>query len=88
MVSQHTQERLEGYFRHEWNLAIERTHQEGREPLFLGRGVDGGTDEMAGRRRDAPVPQQGRQAAPAELVARLPVHPIATAQPWCAYSMT
>jgi hypothetical protein len=43
---------------------------------------------MAGRRRDAPVPQQGRQAAPAELVARLPVHPIATAQPWCAYSMT
>src|ERR1700747_447318 len=26
IVSQHTQERLEGYFRHEWNLAIERTH--------------------------------------------------------------
>src|SRR6516225_2959136 len=26
IVSQHTQERLEGYFRHEWNLAIERRH--------------------------------------------------------------
>ena len=25
IVSQHTQERLEGYSRHEWNLAIERT---------------------------------------------------------------
>jgi hypothetical protein len=26
IVSQHTQERLEGYFRREWKLAIERTH--------------------------------------------------------------
>jgi TIR domain len=26
IVSQHTQDRLEGYFRHEWKLAIERTH--------------------------------------------------------------
>ena len=26
VISQHTQERLEGYFRHEWNLAIERAH--------------------------------------------------------------
>jgi hypothetical protein len=62
--------------------------QEGRELLSLGRGVDGGADEMAGRQRDAPVSQQGRQAAPVEPVARLPVHPIATAQPSCAYSMT
>ena len=30
MVSQHTQERLEGYFRLEWNLAIERTHHMAR----------------------------------------------------------
>jgi hypothetical protein len=27
IVSQHTQERLEGYFRHECKLVIERTHQ-------------------------------------------------------------
>jgi TolB-like protein/Flp pilus assembly protein TadD len=35
MVSQHTQERLEGYFRHEWNLAIERTHRMAQQKPFL-----------------------------------------------------
>ena len=35
MVSQHTQERLEGYFRHEWNLAIERTHHMAQQKAFL-----------------------------------------------------
>jgi TolB-like protein/Flp pilus assembly protein TadD len=35
MVSQHTQERLEGYFRHEWKLAIERTHHMAEQKPFL-----------------------------------------------------
>jgi TolB-like protein len=39
MISQHTQERLEGYFRHEWNLAIERTHHMAQQKPFLVPGV-------------------------------------------------
>jgi TolB-like protein/Tfp pilus assembly protein PilF len=35
IVSQHTQERLEGYFRHEWKLAIERTHHMAEQKPFL-----------------------------------------------------
>ena len=35
IVSQHTQERLEGYFRHEWNLAIERIHHMAQQKAFL-----------------------------------------------------
>jgi TolB-like protein/Flp pilus assembly protein TadD len=35
VVSQHTQERLEGYFRHEWKLAIERAHHMAEEKAFL-----------------------------------------------------
>jgi TolB-like protein/Tfp pilus assembly protein PilF len=35
LISQHTQNRLEGYFRHEWNLAIERTHHMAHQKPFL-----------------------------------------------------
>jgi TolB-like protein/tetratricopeptide (TPR) repeat protein len=35
IVSQHTQARLEGYFRHEWKLAIERTHHMAEQKPFL-----------------------------------------------------
>jgi len=35
IVSRHTQERLEGYFRHEWKLAIERTHHMAEQKAFL-----------------------------------------------------
>src|SRR6516162_1861481 len=35
IVSQHTQERLEGYFRREWKLAIERTHDMAEQKAFL-----------------------------------------------------
>jgi TolB-like protein/Flp pilus assembly protein TadD len=35
IISQHTQERLEGYFRHEWKLAIERTHHMAEQKPFL-----------------------------------------------------
>jgi TolB-like protein/tetratricopeptide (TPR) repeat protein len=35
IISQNTQERLEGYFRHEWNLAIERTHHMAQQKPFL-----------------------------------------------------
>jgi TolB-like protein len=35
IISQHTQERLEGYFRHEWRLAIERTHHMAEQMPFL-----------------------------------------------------
>jgi TolB-like protein len=35
IVSQHTQVRLEGYFRHEWKLAIERIHHMAEQKSFL-----------------------------------------------------
>src|SRR5262249_4535289 len=35
IISQHTQQRLEGYFRHEWKLAIERTHHMAEQKPFL-----------------------------------------------------
>jgi TolB-like protein len=35
IVSEHTQERLEGYFRHEWKLAVERTHHMAEQKPFL-----------------------------------------------------
>ena len=35
IVSRHTQERLEGYFRHEWRLAIERAHHMAEQKTFL-----------------------------------------------------
>src|SRR5215469_7311794 len=35
VVSRHTQERLEGYFRHEWRLAIERAHHMAEQKAFL-----------------------------------------------------
>jgi TolB-like protein/Tfp pilus assembly protein PilF len=35
IISQHTQERLEGYFRHEWMLAVERKHRMAEEKAFL-----------------------------------------------------
>jgi TolB-like protein len=35
IVSQHTQERLEGYFRREWKLAIERTQDMAEQKHFL-----------------------------------------------------
>src|ERR1700732_4752660 len=48
MVSQHTQERLEGYFRHEWNLASERTHHMAQQkPFLVPVVVDGTRDQEA-----------------------------------------
>jgi TolB-like protein/Tfp pilus assembly protein PilF len=35
IISQHTQKRLEGYFRHEWMLAAERTHRIAEQKPFL-----------------------------------------------------
>jgi TolB-like protein len=46
MVSQHTQERLEGYFRHEWKLAIERTHHTAGQKAFLVPVVVDGTRDQ------------------------------------------
>lgn len=51
IVSQHTQERLEGYFRHEWKLATERTHHMADEKAFLVPVVIDSTGD-----RDAIVP--------------------------------
>jgi TolB-like protein/tetratricopeptide (TPR) repeat protein len=45
IVSRHTQERLEGYFRHEWNLAIERTHHMAAQKPFLVPVVIDGTGD-------------------------------------------
>src|ERR1700739_4319095 len=48
IVSQHTQDRLEGYFRHEWNLAIERTHHMAQQkPFLVPVVVDGTRDQEA-----------------------------------------
>ena len=45
VVSQHTQERLEGYFRHEWKLAVERTHHMAEQKPFLVPVVIDGTGD-------------------------------------------
>jgi TolB-like protein/Tfp pilus assembly protein PilF len=45
IISHHSQERLEGYFRHEWNLAIERAHHMARQKPFLVPVVVDGTDD-------------------------------------------
>ena len=55
IVSQHTQERLEGYFRREWKLAIERTHDIAEQKPFLVPVVVDGT-----RDQDAFVPDAFR----------------------------
>ena len=48
IVSQHTQERLEGYFRREWKLAIDRTHDIAEQkPFLVPVVVDGTRDEEA-----------------------------------------
>lgn len=48
IVSQRTQERLEGYFRHEWKLAIERTHHMAEQmPFLVPVVVDGTRDNEA-----------------------------------------
>src|SRR5579863_7645663 len=56
IVSRHTQERLEGYFRHEWNLAIERTHHMAQQKPFLVPVVIDDTGD-----RGAIVPDRFRQ---------------------------
>jgi len=56
IVSQHTQERLEGYFRHEWNLAIERTHHMAENKAFLVPVVVDGTPE-----HDPSIPEKFRE---------------------------
>jgi TolB-like protein len=56
IVSQHTRERLEGYFRHEWNLAIERTHHMAENKAFLVPVVVDGTPE-----HDPSIPEKFRE---------------------------
>jgi TolB-like protein/Flp pilus assembly protein TadD len=56
IVSQHTQERLEGYFRHEWKLAIERAHHMAAQKAFLVPVVVDGTGD-----REAFVPDEFRE---------------------------
>ena len=51
IISQHTQERLEGYFRHEWMLAVERKHHMAEQKAFLVPVVIDSTSD-----RDAIVP--------------------------------
>jgi TolB-like protein len=47
IISRHTQERLEGYFRHEWKLAVERTHHMAEQKAFLVPVVVDDTDDRA-----------------------------------------
>ena len=51
IISQHTEERLEGYFRHEWMLAVERKHHMAEQKAFLVPVVIDSTSD-----RDAIVP--------------------------------
>jgi TolB-like protein len=46
MISQHTQERLEGYFRLEWKLAVDRSHLMAMERPFLVPVVTDGTRDQ------------------------------------------
>ena len=55
LISQHTQERLEGYFRLEWKLAVERSHRMAAERSFV---VPVAVDLT--RERDALVPDSFR----------------------------
>jgi hypothetical protein len=55
IVSRHTQERLEGYFRHEWKLAVERAHHMAEQKTFFIPVVVDGTGD-----RDAFVPDEFR----------------------------
>jgi len=57
VISGHTQGRLEGYFRHEWMLAIERRHHMAEQKAFLVPVVIDNTDD-----RDAIVPDLFRAA--------------------------
>jgi TolB-like protein len=56
LISLNTQKRLEGYFRHEWRLAIERTHHMAEQMPFLVPVVIDGTGD-----RDAVVPDAFRK---------------------------
>jgi TolB-like protein len=56
IISQHSQERLEGYFRHEWKLAIERAHHMAAQKAFLVPVVVDGT-----RDQEAFVPDEFRE---------------------------
>jgi TolB-like protein/Tfp pilus assembly protein PilF len=48
IVSRHTQERLEGYFRREWKLAIDRTHDMAEQkPFLVPVVIDGTRDQEA-----------------------------------------
>jgi TolB-like protein/Flp pilus assembly protein TadD len=55
LISQHSQERLEGYFRLEWKLAVDRSHRMAAERSFIVPVVVDST-----RERDALVPDSFR----------------------------
>ena len=56
IISQNTHERLEGYFRREWKLAVDRTHDMAEIRAFLVPVVIDGTAE-----RDPAVPEKFRE---------------------------
>ena len=56
VISQHTHERLEGYFRREWRLAVERAGDMAENKAFLVPVVIDGTTE-----RDPSVPEKFRE---------------------------
>jgi len=55
LISQHSQERLEGYFRLEWKLAVDRSHRMAAERSFIVPVVVDST-----RERDALIPESFR----------------------------
>src|ERR1700691_2132046 len=56
VISQHTEARDEGYFRREWKLAVDRTHDMAEKRAFLVPVVVDGTSE-----RGASVPEKFRE---------------------------
>jgi TolB-like protein/Tfp pilus assembly protein PilF len=55
IISQHSQERLEGYFRREWKLAVDRSHDMAQQKAFIVPVVVDGTGD-----REAFVPDEFR----------------------------
>src|SRR6516162_4576001 len=70
LISQHSQERLEGYFRLEWKLAVDRSHRMAAERSFIVPVVVDST-----RERDALVPDSFRDVQWTHLPGGRPSQP-------------
>ena len=78
LISMHSRARVEGYFRLEWKLAVDRSHLMAEERTFLVPVVIDGTDET-----DARVPDRFREVQWTRLPGgETPRGSTAGGQPW------